>query len=247
MALLLKNNAVFLHIPKTGGSWIRVVLKELDLIKAPLGHGHSPYERAFWHDKLHHDLKVFRYLLRRAICSPRAQARMDPGCFKFCFVREPLSWYESYWRFMQSLDWVWKTWGDELDPYRWDSCAMINNLGSPDFNTFMRNVNKKRPGFVTEMYGWYVRPGVDFVGKTERLREDLLEVFSRMNLGIDAARIASIPQTNESPAHIPRPEWDPAVRKETLRLEYAGYVRFGYPVEEAPLARTEPAAAPRRS
>jgi hypothetical protein len=95
MAFLLKNGAVFLHIPKTGGTWIKHVLEKLDLIQAPLGHQHSDWDRSFWHDKLHHDLKVTRYLFRRAIRSPRAQARSLPDCFKFCFVREPLQWYES--------------------------------------------------------------------------------------------------------------------------------------------------------
>ena len=236
MALLLKNGAVFLHIPKTGGTWIRQVLRELDLVKAPLGHGHSPYDRAFWHDKLHHDIKVVRYLLRRAVRSPRMQHRMDPNCFKFCFVREPLTWYESYWRFMQGIDWAWKDWGDEKDPYRWDPCAFINNLGSPDFNVFMRNVNRKRPGFVTELFSWYVQPGVDFVGKSENLEADLIEAFAQMKLDVDVNRILAVPPQNETPAHIPKPQWDPAVKRETLRYEYAGYMRFGYSVDEALLA-----------
>jgi hypothetical protein len=233
MALLLKNGSVFLHIPKTGGTWIRKVLQELDLVKGPLGHGHSDFERAFWHDKLHHDLKVVRYILRRAVHSPKAQPMMEPGCFKFCFVREPLGWYESWWRFMESLNW--KVLGDESDPYKWHPNSMLNGLGSPDFNTFMHNVNKKRPGYVTEMYGWYVRPGVGFVGKMERLQQDLVKAFALMKLDIDPNRILAVARQNESPSHIPKPEWDPALKKETLRLEYAGYVRFGYPLEEAQL------------
>jgi hypothetical protein len=231
MAYLLRNGAVFLHIPKTGGTWIKQVLQELDLIQAPLGHQHSDWERSFWHDKLHRDFKVMRYIFRRVVRSRQAQPRINPNCFKFCFIREPLRWYESYWRFMESLDWNWKSWGDERDPYRWHPCAMVNGLESPDFNTFMHNVNKKRPGFVTEMYGWYVRPGIGFVGKQECLRQDLIKAFSLMNLEVDVSRILSMPRQNESPAHIPMPEWDPALKRATLRFEYAGYLRFGYPVE----------------
>ena len=231
MAFLLKNGAVFLHIPKTGGTWIKHVLEDLDLIEAPLGHQHSDWDRAFWHDKLHRDLKVARYLLRRAIGSSRAQPRSQPDCFKFCFVREPLQWYESYWRFMQSLDWNWKAWGDEADPYQWHPCSMVNALGSPDFNEFVYRVNKKRPGFVTEMYGWYVRSGIGFVGRQEFLRQDLLKALALMNVEVDPNKVMRRPKKNESPFHIPRPEWDPALRKATLRLEHAGYVRFGYPIE----------------
>ncbi|MCE0524086.1 MAG: sulfotransferase family protein [Methylacidiphilales bacterium] len=233
MAYLLNNGAVFLHVPKTGGTWIKHVLEEMNLVRAPLGHQHSDWERSFWHDKLHRDLKVVRYIFRRAVRSPRAQARINPDCFKFCFVREPILWYESYWRFMESQNWSWKTWGDERDPYKWHPCAMLNGLDSPDFNEFMYNVNRKRPGFVTEMYGWYVRPGIGFVGKTESLWKDLIEVLSLMKLDVDVNKILSMSVKNESPSHIPRPEWDPALKKATLRLEHAGYVRFGYPIEGA--------------
>lgn len=231
MAFLLKNGTVFLHVPKTGGTWIKHVLEHMGLIQAPLGHMHSDWERSFWHDKLHRDLKVARYLLRRAVRSPKAPPRIDPECFKFCFVREPLRWYESYWRFMQSKNWDWKTWGNEKDPYQWHPCTMVNGLESSDFNAFMHRVNQKRPGFVTEMYGWYVRPGIGFVGKQERLRHDLIQALSLMHVKVDVREILAIPSQNETPSSVPWPEWDPALRKETLRLEYPGYVRFGYPVD----------------
>jgi hypothetical protein len=235
MAFLLKNGSVFLHVPKTGGTWIKRVLEKLDLIHAQLGHQHSDWDRSFWHDKLHTDLKVARYLVRRTIGSRRAQARMQPDCFRFCFVREPLHWYESYWRFMQSLDWNWDKWGDEKDPYKWHPCSMLNSLGNSDFNTFMAEVNRKRPGFVTEMYGWYVRPGIGFVGRQEHLQEDLVKAFALMKLDYDPIKALAVEPLNETPAHIPMPEWDLAVRRETLRLEYAGYVRFGYPIEGVPV------------
>jgi hypothetical protein len=171
-----------------------------------------------------------RYILRDWMHSPKAQLKMKPGCFVFCFVREPLKWYESWWRFMVSINW--RVLGDESDPHRWYPTAMLNGLGSPDFNTFVHNVNRKRPGFVTEMYGWYVRPGVTYVGKLETLTDDFLKACAMMRLSVDEQRVREYPHRNESPAEIPKPEWDPELRRETLRLEYPGYVRFGYPVDE---------------
>ncbi len=230
MTILLKNGAVFLHIPKTGGIWVHTVLEALDLIQAPLGHEHSDLEHAFWNDRFHRDAKVFRHILRRAMGSHRAPATMAPDAFKFCFVREPLKWYESYWRFMQTRNW--QVWGDDQDPYRWHPNAMLNGLGSSDFNEFMHNVNRKRPGYVTEMFSWYVRPGVQFVGKQESLEDDLIRAFSLMKLNIDVAKIKALGRQNESPGHIPKPQWDPALKRETFRLEYSGYVRFGYSTAE---------------
>jgi len=230
MAYLLRNNAVFLHVPKTGGTYIYELLRDLGEIRGPLGQNHTDFDRTFWHANMHHNLKVLRYIMREWLSSSKAQLKMRPGCFTFCFVREPLTWYESWWRFMMSIRW--RVLGDEKDPHRWYPTAMLNGLGSPDFNTFVHNVNRKRPGFVTEMYGWYVRPGVTFVGKMESLQQDLLKAFALMNLEVDEHRVFDFPPKNESPAHIPMPEWDPELRRETLRLEYPGYVRFGYPVDE---------------
>ena len=226
MTILLTNGAVFLHIPKTGGIYIHAVLDALGLVKAPLGHEHADFDRAFWNDRYHCDAKVLRHILRRAAGFRRAPATMAPDAFRFCFVREPLKWYESYWRYMQSLNW--REWGDELDPCRWHPNAMLNGLGSSDFNEFIYNVNRKRPGYVTELFSWYVRPGVQFVGKQENLVTDILRAFSLTNLEIDHSKFAAVGRLNESPANIPMPEWDPALRRETLRLEYPGYVRFGY-------------------
>jgi hypothetical protein len=128
---------------------------------------------------------------------------------------------------MMSIDW--RILGDESDPHKWHPNAMLNGLGHPDFNEFMHNLNRKRPGYVTEMYGWYIRPGVSFVGKMEKLPQDLAKAFSLMNLDFSEDKIRGVERQNESPAHIAKPEWDPAVKKETLRLEYATYVRYGYP------------------
>jgi hypothetical protein len=241
MSLLLRNGAVFLHVPKTGGTWTTRLLERLGLVQTAIGAPHGDYERLFWYDRFHRDAKVFRNLLRRRL---GLIPRIDPACFKFCFVREPLSWYVSWWRFMEGVGW-W-SWGQEGNPAEWSPMSMLNDLGSPDFNTFMDNVNRKRPGFVTELYGWYTRPDV-FVGRQENLREDVLTALTLAGFDPDPLTIAAFPCVNQSPPAVPRPEWDPRVKRETLRLEYAAYIRYGYPVPvEAglqPRLDTVPAAA----
>jgi hypothetical protein len=109
---------------------------------------------------------------------------------------------------------------------------IVNKLGSPDFNEFMHRVNRKRPGFVTELYGWYVRPGIGFVGRQEYLRQDLIKALTLMKVDFSEDDVRSLPKQNETPIRVPRPEWDPAVRKVTLRFEHAGYVRYGYLADE---------------
>ena len=46
MALLLKKGECFLHIPKTGGSWVSVILKEQGLVHKEIGyHKHIDWTR----------------------------------------------------------------------------------------------------------------------------------------------------------------------------------------------------------
>jgi hypothetical protein len=236
MSLLLKDNAVFLHIPKTGGIWIGHVLRKLGLVERNIGRPHCTYDRVFWHDRFHRDGKVFRNILRRQLgLVPPVRA----DAFKFCFVREPLSWYVSWWRYMEGKDWC--SPGDPVNPYHWSPLSALTGLGSHDFNTFVYNVNRKRPGFVTELFGNYVKPGIAFVGRQERLRQDFLKVASILHLPISAEVLEQFPPINESRHDVPVPEWDPELRQETFRLEYAGYLRYGYaqPGAEAPPEETE--------
>jgi hypothetical protein len=103
---------------------------------------------------------------------------------------------------------------------------MIAGLGSPDFNEFVRNVARHRPGFVAELYGWYATPEIDFVGRQENLAADLVLALRRMGLDLDEERVRSRPAENAS--RCDPLQWDPGLREEIERLEYAALVRYGY-------------------
>ena len=45
MALLLKNNIIYLHIPKTGGTTLRELFKKNNLIKYEIGYKHATLDR----------------------------------------------------------------------------------------------------------------------------------------------------------------------------------------------------------
>jgi hypothetical protein len=225
MAVLLKNGPVFLHVPKTGGAWVVHVLRALNLVDHELDDGHADYERTVWNGNFARDSRVLRNVLKRHFGDngARRPARDAP---LFCFVREPLKWLESTWRHKQRRNW--EDWGVEGDPLGWHCACWLNGLGSPDFNAFVTNINRKRPGFVTELFGRFARPEVGFVGRQESLTEDLIKALHFVGARFDEAAVRNHPRVNASPANVPIPEWDPAVRRETLRLEYAGYRRYGY-------------------
>ncbi|TWT89101.1 hypothetical protein Mal64_25930 [Pseudobythopirellula maris] len=215
MSLVLKNKAVFLHIPKTGGNWIREMLKELDLIDRQLGHKHADHAR----------------YLAAARSETGWRRRIQPSPkrpFTFCFVRNPLKWYESWFKYQSQPKWNWRDWGDAKDPDNWHACAMLNGLGGSDFNAFVERALDKRPGFVSEMFGWYDAPAVDFVGRQENLREDFLKAIKAMGLEVDEDRVREFGKVGVSPKPMERIEWRDDVRRRAALCEYAGLVRYGY-------------------
>ena len=225
LALLLENDALFLHIPKTAGMWVSRVLRDLGLVRCRVATKHADMERV---------LHCARYLPGRYVqavvkAGPRWQRRVRRS-FKFCFVRHPLAWYESYWLFMQSRGW--NRWGvDRRGRPRWHPNARLDGLGSEDFNVFMRAVLEAQPGYVGTLYGWYATDEIDFVGKQEQVTEDLVAVLAQLGVTFDEPRVRAASAVNVSPDPEGRPRWDPGLLRETLRAERAALERFGYTEE----------------
>jgi hypothetical protein len=76
---LILPNSVFVHIPKTGGTWVRKALEAAQI----------PWQRTGLTPHV-----AFSEL-----------EKLVEGRFTFAFVRHPLSWYRSYWSYrMTNLD-----------------------------------------------------------------------------------------------------------------------------------------------
>jgi hypothetical protein len=222
MALLLKDGSVFLHVPKTGGRWVGKVLVAAGLVKSHLGHMHADADRVlspFGGSGRH----LLMYLLKRRLgLLPRKQP------FMFCFVRNPLDWYESFFNYNCEPAVNWRYEGDVHDPHNWHPNAQLNGLGSADFNCFVRNVITKYPGYVTEMYGRFATPQISFVGKQENLCEDLITVLKKLQMPFDEQFIREFGKIGVSPKRSTGLVWDPDLKAEVIRLEYAGLTRWGY-------------------
>ena len=175
-----------------------------------------------------------RYYLKQTIKLRAANLREEmEESFKFCFVRNPFSWYESYWRFMCGKGW---------EPFTnkvaakskwmkrtWHPNAFLEEIRDRDFNIFTRNIIDRYPGYLTQMYGWYAVPGkIDFVGRTERMASDLVYALKRARVDIDEDSIKNTGRVNESPDTVERPTWDEEIKKEIYRLEYPIFKQYGY-------------------
>ncbi len=232
MALILKGGAVFLHIPKTGGNWVTKVLEECNLIEGSLGSKHADISHLFALRSggmtgpagyVHHEKDYFKYQIKRKM---GLLGKGKP--FMFCFVRHPLSWLESWFKYMSQPTQNWLTWGDERDAGKWHPNGLLNGVGSADFNQYIRNVIQRRPGYVTELFGWYTTAEVDFIGRQENLKEDLITALKTLELKFDEEFVRNYPLVGESRKPSNPILWDEALREAVLKLEYAGLVRYGY-------------------
>ena len=170
LAVLIARKALFLHVPKTGGLFIQNFVKGKQV-----GYRHS-------HINL---IGTVAY---------------DSSIFKFCFIRPPDQWYQSYWQMNMKMKpeapWSFHephllfhpNW--EIDP----------ECGSDDLNTFVRNCAGLN-GYLVKMYKQYIESNgakVDFVGRTETLRKDLSTVLDHIGVKHNKARLKKMPKLNQS-------------------------------------------------
>jgi hypothetical protein len=240
MAVMLKCGAIFLHIPKTGGSWVTDVLADQGLIKKQIGHIHADLVRILYYARtsdvatrglydwakslLPRRLKAVGPAQKLKRAAENARQHQQPFCF--CFVRNPADWYESWWRYMYQRSGI--DWADESDLHGWHPCGALKEMGDSDFNGFVRNVISARPGFVTELFSMYDQPGLDFVGHQETLADDLVRVLQKLQIEFDEARLRAFEPTNVSSKTRDPIDWDPETRHELEKTEYAALLRYGY-------------------
>lgn len=177
---LLTDKFLFMHIPKTGGSYIRKLF-ELLYIKGEEKNNHH---------------SCFPELLNDISINDLADKTI------ICFIRHPLTWYQSRWAFRLSHPCGWR--GNSLD----------FNCGSNDFNLFVNNCID----YVGSGKGWAsfkmtrfidgIPSGLkSIIGKQENLHNDLISALIRCGSIISETDLPLSPKLNMSlndqkPAHI---------------------------------------------
>ena len=232
MTCELPGGAIFLHIPKTGGTWVFEVLTELGLVKRTVGrHPHADYTRAVFYPNHKARWKEWEGVSQGGLFN-RGSTMKFP--FTFCFVRHPAMWYVSWWRYLTGGRFQADvTAMSNADNYmkRWHPNTVATRAFDNDFSTFVRNVHKAFPGYVTWMYNLYAPPEISFVGKQETLTDDLIAVLGKLNITADETRIRNWPRSNESKQKA-EAKWDTGLLAEVQAAELAGIKRFGYEVLE---------------
>ena len=207
MALLLPKS-VFIHIPKTGGMWVRAALLRVGL--APGGLRHRQHVEG--------SLPAYPHCCKHTRVEDLNDASIHRKTI-FAFVRHPLSYYQSYWAFKMRTGWNHR---DVFD----------QTFVREDFSSFVRAVTSERPGWVASMYQTYLGNGrIHIIGKQESLVEDLIGALTQAGETFDASIIRETSKENEAASLDPWREqcrYTPGLEHAVVQSE-AGAIRlFGY-------------------
>jgi len=157
---------VFLHIPKTGGNWIITAIRKLGLELIEFD-GSETYADA---------------------------AHVYPEFERFTVIRNPLTWYPSYWTNCQ----IFGCGGL--------ACLAISkdceqNLDS--FPNFMESVLRNHPAYLVGLYAQYAVPGVEVLF-TETIASGLSSVLNESEITYDPHILETLAPENRCAS---RPEY----------------------------------------
>ena len=190
MAMQLKNS-MFIHIPKTGGTWVRKALEASMYLEKDANE--IPIDGIDYWGKLAH--------------STASQVRLQHGSLPeeklmFSFVRDPADLLKSLY--------IEKFW-PELITYDERSLILKGSTASAQINkyaqrksptkkkTFREFVFSLDEGYVTTLYKDFLQapvgvfPYVDYIGRTENLKEDLIDFLEIAEEPFERSAIENMP------------------------------------------------------
>jgi hypothetical protein len=197
MTTLATSRIRIMHMPKTGGTWVTLALLgagvRFEEIEHPDGHAHAD-------------------LTSTAQYGDR---------FTAAFVRHPLDWWRSYWRYQMRIGWL----GFAED-----------QIGSDDFNRYIAHVVEHAPGHMSRLLEQYAGPPeapVDFIGYQERLADGLCFALNLAEEPFDETALRKQPVANASDYEQLPALYELRVAQELAEAERAAIERF-YPGEPIP-------------
>jgi hypothetical protein len=215
------SGALFQHVPRTGGTFVE---KAIDL----LGIGCSRWSK--------HVRKGFSK--KHALLARYDFRALGNVKFTFAFVRHPVEYYVSTWRYMQAeknrhprglpeKDYLTSLTDDY---FSWHPFRSAARLYQDDFASWVCQMVEHEPGWCSRLFEWYVGPRggefVDFIGRTETLASDFTEVMAALGYHRQGflGELVLRPRVNES--QTPRPIVSDLIKQAILRSERTTLAQF---------------------
>lgn len=195
MALQLTNGDIFLHCPRTGGTYVTAVLRKLGLVAGGIGNKHD--------------------------CPGVVPINMIAR--HYVFIRHPLPWIRSVWSWQVAHDWP--TWPKSVPGRWWHPFRELNDTppdARDDFGYFIEWVARSIPGFASRTFVKFADWPCSHVLCTDRMSTDLPDMLAQLGVEHDRARnamTACMGSRNASEVKIAEPsQYQLAFFLETERL-----------------------------
>lgn len=162
---LLKNNITFIHIPKTGGTFIRSVFNKIGVV-----------EKDYTTSKGVKNCKTFENIISCHMVPTQSRH------YTFAFIRNPITWYESYYNFR-----VGKHKKHKRLPGEKLVCNAFKESVSDNYNinTFVKYLYRNNYPYYTLQFRFY-NPYISEYFYFENLKKDLIKlVKSKLNIELD--------------------------------------------------------------
>lgn len=207
---LIDKRLLIQHIPRCGGTWVEDALQACGVNVLRWVEQAEP-----WIARKHSLLAHYRR---------ESMVQVD---FVAAFVRHPVAYYESVWKFLGSRgpgkrQHLWRH-------FRWHPHASASRLYHQDFNEWINRMLSNQPCWCTRLFEQYVGPKggafCDFIGRTETLEEDFIALMRAFGYPVDCwiDRLKALGLRNAVSRKI---EWDPELLQKTLTSERLIINRF---------------------
>ena len=217
-----KTNTFFLHIPKTGGTWVwRVLEKSKSNIKKITKKKHATYD----------------YIVgkKTSILEKRFSNFQSSSLRFFTVIRNPLTWYESNYKYQKQVNW--RKWGEKGNLNYWHPLSVLNTEPIENFNEYMEFVNINYPGFLSHLYYSFTLTSCAHVLKNETLSNDLLELNKLWKLDLNENIIISHKRANSSKST--DIIWTKKNYEDTLRNEINIFKKYNYDLDNRNIVNVE--------
>lgn len=214
--------ALFQHIPRTGGTWVEQALYKAEVVCSR------------WIRK-----QPRRLPRKHALLQHYYRGELDKADIIFTFVRHPLSYYESNWRWMKGFDRNRRALSRMSNPRRngqqwdWHPQRVPAKHFHKDFDVFVSRILDCEPAWATRLFEWYCGPEggefCNFIGRQESLSDDLVDFLEQhMHLAMtEETRWKVTEQKDKNLAQYEEPvEWDPRLKKKVEHSEQSLIRRF---------------------